>query len=112
MHTIHNARVTLFANLLNTMAGSSFTVGVAAPIAAVFFYNPAGLTRTAAFGGAAVWLLAAVALHIAAQRDCCTACYWRASHMNKLQWFALVILPAGVGVFAMIAPWLARRFIP
>jgi hypothetical protein len=40
--TVHNARVQLLANLLNTMAGSSFTVGVAAPIAATFFYNPAG----------------------------------------------------------------------
>jgi hypothetical protein len=68
LHTIHNARVTLFANLLNTMAGSSFTVGVAAPIAAAFFYNPAGLTRTAVFGGAAIWLFVTVALHIAAQR--------------------------------------------
>ncbi len=40
---IHNARVTLFASLLNTMAGSSFTVGVVAPIAATFFYSPSGL---------------------------------------------------------------------
>jgi hypothetical protein len=32
--------------------------------------------------------------------------------MNELQWFAFVILPALVGGFAIIAPWLARRFIP
>jgi hypothetical protein len=68
MNTVHNARVTLFASLLNTMAGSSYTVGVAAPIAAAFFYNPAGLTRTAIFGGAAIWLIVTVVLHIAAQR--------------------------------------------
>ena len=32
--------------------------------------------------------------------------------MNEFQWFAFVVLPACVGVFALIAPWLARRFIP
>jgi hypothetical protein len=37
MHTVHNARITLLATLLNTMAGASFAVGVAAPIAAAFF---------------------------------------------------------------------------
>jgi hypothetical protein len=37
MHTVHNARVQLIATLLNTMAGSSFTVGVVAPIAAAIF---------------------------------------------------------------------------
>lgn len=37
MHLVHNARVTLFATILNTMAGSSYTVGVAAPIATTFF---------------------------------------------------------------------------
>jgi hypothetical protein len=36
VNTIHNARMQLLANLLNTMAGSSFTVGVAAPIAAAW----------------------------------------------------------------------------
>jgi hypothetical protein len=35
MHTaVHNARIQLLATLLNTMAGT-FTVGIAAPIAAV-----------------------------------------------------------------------------
>jgi hypothetical protein len=45
MHTIHNARIALLANLLNTIAGSSFAIGVLTPIAAVFFYSaaPAGL---------------------------------------------------------------------
>jgi hypothetical protein len=34
MHVVHNARVQLLATLLNTMAGASIAVGVAAPIAA------------------------------------------------------------------------------
>jgi hypothetical protein len=34
---IHNARIQLLATLLNTMAGTSFTVGIAAPIAAGIF---------------------------------------------------------------------------
>ena len=41
MHAIHNARIQLLATLLNTMAGTCFTVGIAAPIAAVFFYGAA-----------------------------------------------------------------------
>ena len=65
---IHNERTKLFANLLNTMAGSSYTVGVAAPLAAAFFYNPAGLAPRAIFGGAAIWLFASIVLHIGAQR--------------------------------------------
>ena len=68
MHTVHNARITLLATLLNTMAGSSFTVGVAAPIAATFFYNPAGLPLTAVATGAAIWIAIASVLHLLAQR--------------------------------------------
>jgi hypothetical protein len=34
---IHNERTKLLANLLNTMANAGFAVGIAAPIAAVFF---------------------------------------------------------------------------
>ena len=68
MHTVHNARITLLANLLNTMAGSSFTVGVAAPIAAAFFYNPAGLRLAAVFTGAVLWITAAIVLHLLAQQ--------------------------------------------
>jgi hypothetical protein len=68
MHAIHNARITLLANLLNTMAGSSFTVGVAAPIAAAFFCHPAGLPLTAVSIGAGVWISVAIVLHLLAQR--------------------------------------------
>ena len=67
---IHNERVKLLAALLNTMAGSSFTVGVAAPVAAAFFYSagPANLRLPAVVAGATAWLVIASVLHIAAQR--------------------------------------------
>jgi hypothetical protein len=68
MNIIHNARIMLLATLLNTMAGSSFTVGVAAPIAAAFFYNPVGLRLTSVAVGAITWIIIAAALHIGAQR--------------------------------------------
>jgi hypothetical protein len=67
MHTIHNARVQLLATLLNTMAGASFAVGVAAPIAAAFFYGGAGIPVHSVVIGAIVWLGAAGALHALAQ---------------------------------------------
>lgn len=67
-NVIHNARVTLLANLLNTMAGSSFTVGVAAPVAAAFFYNSGGLRPAAVAIGAGIWIIIAVVLHVLAQR--------------------------------------------
>jgi multisubunit Na+/H+ antiporter MnhG subunit len=67
MHTIHNARIQLLATLLNTMAGTCFTVGIAAPIAAVFFYSaaPAGLRLVSIVLGIVFWLAAAVMLHLA-----------------------------------------------
>jgi hypothetical protein len=68
MNTIHNARITLLATLLNTMAGSSFTVGVAAPIAAAIFYNSAGVRFSNVAGGVAVWLIIAIVLHLLAHR--------------------------------------------
>jgi hypothetical protein len=67
MHAIHNARITLFASLLNTMAGSSFTVGVVAPIAATFFYNPTGLHIPLIAIGAMIWTGVAALLHLCAQ---------------------------------------------
>jgi hypothetical protein len=67
MHAIHNARIQLLATLLNTMAGTCFTVGIAAPIAAVFFYSaaPAGLRLVSIVLGIVFWLAAAVMLHLA-----------------------------------------------
>jgi hypothetical protein len=70
MHTVHNARLTLFANLLNTVAGSSLAIGVLTPIAAAFFYSaaPAGLQLRSVIIGVVFWLGAAVMLHMAGQR--------------------------------------------
>ena len=66
MNTVHNARITLLANLLNTMAASSVAIGVLTPVAAVFFYNaaPAGLRWPTIVFGALYWLLTAIVLHI------------------------------------------------
>jgi VIT1/CCC1 family predicted Fe2+/Mn2+ transporter len=68
MHTIHNARIALLANLLNTIAGSSFAIGVLTPIAAVFFYSaaPAGLRLGSIVIGIVFWIASAAVLHIAA----------------------------------------------
>ena len=68
MHAVHNARIMLLANLLNGMAGSSFTVGVAAPIVAAFFYTPAGLHPLSVALEAIVWIVIAGVLHVLAQR--------------------------------------------
>ncbi len=67
MNLIHNERVRLLANLLNAMAGSSFAVGVAAPLAAAFFYGAASIPVHSVSIGTIVWLGAAGVLHAAAQ---------------------------------------------
>ena len=69
MNEIHNARIQLLANLLNTMAGSCFAIGVATPIAAAFFYRaaPASLSLGAIGIGTVFWLTATVMLHLAAR---------------------------------------------
>jgi hypothetical protein len=64
MNAIHNARVQLLATLLNTMAGSSFTVGVAAPIAASIFYGTTALPIGLIAVGVSIWLTIALMLHI------------------------------------------------
>lgn len=66
---IHNERVRLLASLLNTMAGSSYAIGVAAPVAAALFYGagPAGLPIKAVAVGVLAWLAIAAALHLSAQ---------------------------------------------
>jgi hypothetical protein len=50
------------------MAGSSFTVGVAAPTAAAVFYNPARLRISFLVVGATAWAVIAALLHLAAQK--------------------------------------------
>ena len=66
MHAIRNARIQLLATLLNTMAGTSFTVGIAAPIAAGIFYGQ-GVSVRAVVTGAIVWAVPLVVLHGIAQ---------------------------------------------
>ena len=61
---MHTRRIQLLATLLNTMAGSSFAIGVLTPIAVAFFCSaaPAGLR----LGSIVVFRLAAsVMLHLA-----------------------------------------------
>ncbi len=67
MHIIHNERIKLLAALLNTMAGSSFAIGVLTPIAAVFFYRaaPADLRLGSIAVGIVFWIASAAVLHIA-----------------------------------------------
>jgi hypothetical protein len=66
MHTVHNARIQLLATLLNTMAATSFTVGIAAPIAAGIFYGQ-GIPLHAVEIGAILWAVPVVFLHGVAQ---------------------------------------------
>ncbi len=67
---VHNERLKLLANLLNAMAGSSYAIGVAAPVAAAFFYGAgaASLRLATVVVGAVAWLAIASVLHLAAQR--------------------------------------------
>lgn len=68
-HLVHNERVRLRATLFNTAAGTCFTVGVAAPIAAGIFYGVGPtVSLRAIIAGAIFWLIAMGALHKAAQR--------------------------------------------
>ncbi|MGH6858408.1 MAG: hypothetical protein ACRECP_12445 [Methylocella sp.] len=70
MSLVHNERTKLLANVLNGAATSSFAVGVLAPIAAAF-YSGGGTTKVSLVTiiiGAVIWLLLAIALHLAARR--------------------------------------------
>lgn len=61
-----NAHFQLLATLLNTMANASFTVGIAAPIAAGVFYGQS-ISVHAIETGAMVWVVPLVILHAAGQ---------------------------------------------
>ena len=61
-----NAHFQLLATLLNTMANASFTVGIAAPIAAGVFYGQS-IPVHAVETGAIVQALPVVFLHVLAQ---------------------------------------------
>lgn len=69
MSLIHNEKTKLLATALNTAAGSSFTVGVLAPMAASFynFNGSAGAPLATIVLGTFLWLASAVALHISAR---------------------------------------------
>lgn len=69
MSVIHNERVKLLALAFNTAATSAFTVGVLAPVAAVFY--DLGQTREGprtVILGALLWIGAAIVLHLAGRR--------------------------------------------
>jgi hypothetical protein len=66
LNTVHNERIKLFAALLNTMAGSSFTLGVIAPVAAAFFYHAAGMTPLKVLLGGVIWTSVVGLLHLSA----------------------------------------------
>jgi hypothetical protein len=70
MHTVHNERIKLSANLLNSVAGSSVAIGVLTPVAAALFYGSAlsGLRFRYIVIGIVFWLAAAAVLHMAARR--------------------------------------------
>jgi hypothetical protein len=69
MDPILNERIKLGATLLNTMAGSCFTVGVATPFAG-YLYNVSGFRTVVGSPeltlGVVGFLLAAASLHYAA----------------------------------------------
>lgn len=69
MSLIHNERIKLTATALNAAAGSSFTVGVLAPMAAAFYSlgSTTGVGLETVILGAVIWILTAVALHLAAR---------------------------------------------
>nr|WP_294510216.1 hypothetical protein [uncultured Rhodopila sp.] len=64
---VHNERIKLTSAWFNTMAGSSVTVGVAAPIAAAVFYQPPGLHPLKLLLGGIIWILVAGLWHLLAQ---------------------------------------------
>lgn len=70
MNPILNERIKLGATLLNTMAGSCFTVGVATPFAG-YLYNVSGFRAVLGIPELALgmvgFLLAAAGLHYAAR---------------------------------------------
>jgi hypothetical protein len=109
MHTIHNARIQLLATLLNTMAGSSFAIGVLTPIRrGILLQRRAGRPAApfdrhwhcvlawrrgdATFGG--------------------TDGPRRPATVSDIELLAFVIMPVAVVGFGWIMAWLGRRYIP
>ena len=68
MSLLHNERVKLTANWLNTLATATATVGGLAPLAsAVYGVNPSPLAYAYLLVVLAIWFFAAVGLHFAAR---------------------------------------------
>lgn len=63
MRVVHNERQKLRAALLNTVAGSSFAVGVLAPIAAAYYSAASTPELWTIVLRVVMWLLTAVVLH-------------------------------------------------
>jgi VIT1/CCC1 family predicted Fe2+/Mn2+ transporter len=70
MNLVHNERVKLLASLLNAMAGSSYAVGAAAPLAAAIFYSPGKMLLSYSYivVGIVLWIVLAALFHLAAWR--------------------------------------------
>ncbi len=68
MSLIHNEQTKLLATALNEAAGSSFTVGVLAPIAAAFYSGTTAFPLLTIVIGVIIWFFAASVLHLAARR--------------------------------------------
>jgi hypothetical protein len=69
MSLIHNERIKISANALNTAGTSCFTVGVLAPIAAVFYKSGSGPAPVGLIAlGTLIWLFLASFLNYCARR--------------------------------------------
>jgi hypothetical protein len=69
MTLIHNERTKLSANAFNTATTSCFTVGVLAPLAAVFYkIGPGPVPFSSILIGTTIWLFVASFLHYLARR--------------------------------------------
>jgi hypothetical protein len=66
---VYNERTKLLATALNAAAGSSFAVGVLAPIAVAFYSvrGSSGISLRTIILGVVIWLFSAAALHLAAR---------------------------------------------
>jgi hypothetical protein len=62
---VHNERIKLAANFLNTAANGCFVVGIAAPIAGVIYGQLPRLAPVAI--GALIWFVVVCVLHTSAQ---------------------------------------------
>jgi hypothetical protein len=70
MHLIHNERLKLTANWLNTLAAGAVIAGAVTPMVAIAYGlrpNNDTMTSTIAIVSTAIWLFTGVALHLCAR---------------------------------------------